>query len=291
MLEALNGAPSAFIEDPEIMEYLIRRWKEYAKKRGRNYRTSEFGTLSSEAFDFDPAICHKDPRLSFLPNRYTLIDQEVQSNTRSFSESAEKIHGVNFFNEIQRTIDERKSNNETRPVSILITGSDVGFLNDELRAKFGNQVNVCGTTIELSRAKMRKKRIVESIKNGNIILPSELKEYLSTSLSDKIDPRDAKWRSILQIQSSKPEFDIIIDTYGELLYSYDKTRPEIFEMIFEACIAKLNKGGKLYIARLNHDTIKFIEKYCKEHGLILEKSEYKDRKKQIVNNFIIIKPI
>ena len=289
MMEQGDKQISAFINNPETMRYLIKRWKEYANIWGRNHGKQLWNRMN-EVFDEDPKINHEHPQESSVSSRYTLVDQETKRFPRRFSESAERMHGINFFDEIQNKIDEKKSKGDSGSVSILITGSDVGFLNDELRVKFGNQVDVSGTTLELLRAKMRKKRLVESIRNGNMKLPIELQKYLSSILKDTIDPRDSKLQSILQMQNAKPEFDKIIDTCGELLYSYEDDRPEIFEMTFEACIAKLNPGGKLYISNLAVRASVFVRKYCQEHNLKLEEGNYRDRRDDLETHFIITKP-
>lgn len=285
-----NKPPSAFIKDPETMAYLIERWRKYALTEGRSYGRMIGITDSKEVFDEKPDI-DKNPRMWGVDGRYTLVHQQ---DRMLFQESAEQMHGVNFFNEIQAKIDEKKSKGDTKPVIILVTGSDLSFFNDELRSKFGNEVAVYGTTVELSRAKMRKRRFVEAIKTGRVtptLIKPELQEYLATSLSDKLDPRDAKWRSILQMQSDKPEFDMIVDTCGELLYSEDENRSEIFEMTFMACITKLNPGGKLYIAEIRYERIKFVEEYCRKNNLTLEKNDYQTRHQNMEINFVITKPL
>jgi len=305
MENQVNNPPSAFIKDPKTMDHLIERWRKYARTESRSYGRIIGRTDSDEVFDENPSI-----RPDFLPyrnytdepdllqpfktdsygvdGRFTLVDTQVP---RLFRESAERMHGVNFFNEIQNRIDEKKSKNDAKPVGILVTGSDLGFFNDELRTKFGNTVDVYGTTVELSRSRVKKRRFVESIRSGKIKLPPELQKYLAESLSNQIDPRDAKWRSILQMQSDKPEFDMIIDTCGELLYAFDEQRPDIFELTFTACIAKLNPGGKLYIAELDYKARKIVEAYCAEHNLILEKKGYENRHQHIQTNFVITKPL
>lgn len=284
-----NKALSAFIKDPETMAYLVERWRNYALTEGRSFHHERFWdqTYTREIFNQNPDLYH-DPKMYGLDGRFTLADHQ---NSTFFQESAERLHGVNFFNEIRGKIEARKSKGDTTPVNILVTGSDLSFFNDELRLKFRDDVTVYGTTVELSRARMRKKRFVKSIRDGKTRLEPELQKYLTGVLSETLDPRDGKWRSILQMQSDKPEFDMIIDTCGELLYSDDENRPEIFEMTFEACIVKLNPGGKLYIAELPWKRMKFVEEYCIKNNLKLEKNQYENRHQDTQTNFIITKPL
>ena len=288
----LAKAPSAFIKDKETLEYLVKKWNDYAVHNGRDYKGEFFidKTYYTEVYKGDPlreSLNDSSPGYYEAQRRYTLVNNEVPG---LFKESAERMHGVNFFNEVQETLDGKRTKNDKKPVRVLVTGGDVGFLNDELRSKFGKDIDVVGTTVEVSRAQRRKRYFVELIRNGKIKLPPKVEEYLSKSLSDKLDPRDTKWRSILQMQSSAPEFDKIIDTCGELLYSRDEKKPEIFEMTFKACIAKLNLGGKLYIAELDSAASKFAEAYCKENNLILARGEYVNRHDNPANNYIITKP-
>jgi hypothetical protein len=61
-------------------------------------------------------------------------------------------------------------------------------------------------------------------------------------------------------------------------------------MTFEACIAKLNPGGKLYISNLAVRASVFVRKYCQEHNLKLEEGNYRDRRDDLETHFIITKP-
>ncbi|MCC6323829.1 hypothetical protein IT400_03490 [Candidatus Nomurabacteria bacterium] len=282
----IEKPPSAFIKDPKMMEYLEKTWNHYAENDARDIRTqTTFSGLShsEEVFDSDPS--QRYGGIYEAMTRYTLVDQK---ESRLFKENAERMHGVNFFNEIKNKIDEKKSKNDNKPVNILITGSDVGFLNDELRYKFGKDVTVCGTTLEVSRAQRRKRYFLKLIKNGKTQLSPESVDYLGKALKEKIDPCDRKWRSILEMEDDKPEFDKIIDTCGELLYSFDYEKPEIFELTFKACISKLNPGGKLYVSEMYG--FRYIEEYCKEKNLIIEKNNYDDRHQNLKTNYIITKP-
>lgn len=292
--------PTAFIKDQETMNDLIASWRNYAIGEERRYSGPYRFRLDyslddprndpflEEEFGRDPDFDYD--RKASVDWRYTLVNQEIP---RLFRESATRIHGVNFFDEIQQNLDKRKEEGNTAPLGILVTGSDIGFFNDELRTKFGNTINVAGTTVEVSRSSIRKQRFYELIKQGRLKaqIPPGLQEYLVASLKPTIDRRDRRWRSILQMENASPEFDMIIDTAGELLYSYDEKKPEIFELTFQACIQKLNPGGKLYIAELDPNTHKFVLNYCEEQGLGLEMHKYEDRHENLRTNYLITKPI
>lgn len=314
--------PTAFIKDQATWDYLVNLWKKYAIQQERNYNRppSYFGDINyskedprnhptwKEKFDVDPKyygykekfigswefgtddINETHGGIGEVDWRYTLVNKEIPG---LFRESAVRMHSVNFFEEIQQNLTKRGTEENNQPLHILVTGSDVGFFNDELRANFGDAIDVAGTTVELSRSSIRKQRFYGLIKTGKLQrqISPEMQQYLVTSLKPAIDKRDAKWRSILQMENGNPEFDMIIDTAGELLYSYDDRKPEIFESTFQACIQKLNPGGKLYIAELLPEAQQFVLDQCHERGLGLEMHKYEDRNQGLKTNYIITKPI
>jgi len=77
--------------------------------------------------------------------------------------------------------------------------------------------------------------------------------------SPSLQPDDLRWRSILEL-SDYPEFDLIIDTFGEQLYSthpegnFAKISVEIFEAYIRAVIKKLLPGGRAFLCPVYIDT-------------------------------------
>ena len=142
-----------------------------------------------------------------------------------------------------------------RPVRILVLGGDVGFFNDEVRHNYGNKVEVFGTTIETAYSRKRKRAIIEWLKTKSEFKEPETKDYLLKALQKDIHPNDRKWRSIVEMRDF-PEFDMIIDTYGELKYSsagkdiYDQGE-RLFDLTMKAALLKLLPGGDLYISDLD----------------------------------------
>jgi len=68
--------------------------------------------------------------------------------------------------------------------------------------------------------------------------------HLPFPLPEKLDRNDLKLRSIQQMKNF-PEFDIIIDTIGELHYTED-SEDNIYNFLI-AIISKLTPGGKAFI--------------------------------------------
>lgn len=109
------------------------------------------------------------------------------------------------------------------------------------------------------------------------LLLQSLSRDLSSNGTERrmIHKNDAKWRSILEL-SDYPEFDLIFDSFGELLYSREVShRPDDFRMnfvkVFRAALKKLRPGGKLYIASLRSNQIAYLEK---EGGKLQEKYQF-----------------
>lgn len=100
-------------------------------------------------------------------------------------------------------------------------------------------------------------------------LSDQLRTYLSKVLTNDIHPNDRKWRSIVQMRDF-PEFDMIIDTYGEITYSEPARLaddPELFNLTIRAALSKLLPDGDLYVASMptifrNHS----FEEYVPGHG-------------------------
>ena len=81
------------------------------------------------------------------------------------------------------------------------------------------------------------------------------KEQLLSETDGTLHPHDAKWNSIEEL-SDFPEFDLIIDSQGEMLYAGgtgaaffpkgDSTQTKLI-----CAIKKLNPGGQLFISRIH----------------------------------------
>ncbi len=187
-------------------------------------------------------------------HRYGLHHELAKQDRGLFWETLEQTHGVDFFAEIEQRITHLKPGES---VKVLILGGDTAFFNDELRRRFGDSVDVYGTTLETAYSRIRKRDIVQKIqdKNNPLHLSEGLREYLMDTLSADIHPNDRKWRSIVQM-ANFPEFDMIIDTFGEIRYSSSSSEEggaRLFELTMRAALLKLQPGGNLYIADVNED--------------------------------------
>jgi hypothetical protein len=80
-------------------------------------------------------------------------------------------------------------------LKILDNGAGIGVFSDQIRAKFGDRVDVYSTGLSKQAAR----------------------EYRKKESLPKLHKNDLKWRSIQEL-SDYPEFGLIIDTYGEAFY-------------------------------------------------------------------------
>ncbi len=153
---------------------------------------------------------------------------------------------------VKSTIPKFIAENPGRKIKIIDLGGGNGLYAKQIRNAFGDKVEVFTTGL--------KKRAAEK----------------SLELNDKNakpNKNDLKWRSILELHDF-PEFDLIIDTYGEALYSL-KLRRDVsvadIEKYFNAVSKKLLPGGHASIdfypifemdQSLVEDVFKDLEKQC-----------------------------
>lgn len=144
------------------------------------------------------------------------------------TEKIDNIHEISFIKKIIPGLIARKRPGEK--VRILDIGTGTGTFPEEIRKTFGDRVDVFSTGLS--------KRTV--------------KDYLKQQIPEtkkRFHPNDFKWRSILEL-SDFEEFDLIVDTYGELFISVLKQRYEYTAEAFErlssylgAIVKKLKPGG------------------------------------------------
>lgn len=191
-------------------------------------------------------------------------------------------HGEDFLNQVIPSIIQRvRDQGNKRKVRILDLGCGLGFFTDQIRKKFGNEVVVFGTSVENpvqpEVSANQKKSYIDFIKLHSEELPPgvELDE-----LKDTIHPNDAQFRSILEMRQF-PEFDLIIDTSGEFLYSGKGFMPvdSYFDLVLTAALQKLASTGELYVSRVHprdYATMKnFKERNPQVQIEIGDKGEYK----------------
>ncbi len=172
------------------------------------------------------------------------------------TETINELHGENFLVDVIPKIIERvRSGGSKRKIKILDMGCGLGFFNDQVRAKFGDDVEVYGTGISKSSLKKRKAWIIRDIKSGAIEMDPAQKEQLLSETDGTLHPNDAKWNSVEELSDS-PEFDLIVDSEGEIVYAggtgagffakVDSTQRKLI-----CAIKKLNPGGQLFVSRIH----------------------------------------
>ena len=140
------------------------------------------------------------------------------------------LHGKELSEFLDVLYGDRSENKEK--VLVLDVGGGIGVVAEELRQNPGVKVVTTG----LSRRSAQKARLAYNNNPDN-----------NFKLPGKLSDDDLKWNSILQLRRPNPEFNLIIDTYGEHwhdvcdngnLLDFKKLR-----VYLEIIINKLKPGG------------------------------------------------
>lgn len=213
---------------------------------------------------------HEDERTDIKPKSispYYYKADRIEGSEISKRGNIERLHHEQFVSE---TIPLLIKDNPGRKIKILDVGGGVGMFAQQIRDTFGSQVEVFTTGL-------RKK--------------SAIKQREQIGITSKLHPNDLKWRSVLQLHNF-PEFDLIIDTFGEVMYGVDDSKK--FKSYLFAIVQKLLPGGHAstvglpasnglsdeYVRRL----LKKVENTCKV------KTEFITEGKRGVRNIKIYKP-
>lgn len=120
------------------------------------------------------------------------------------------LHGVSFIKHTIPQLIHARAN--TGPIKILDIGGGEGFYAEQIRDTFGDSVNVHTTGLKKKTASQER----------------------------DLHPNDLKWRSVQQL-TNYPEYDLILDTYGEATYG-PQNEKEVLDYIYSV-ISKINFGG------------------------------------------------
>jgi SAM-dependent methyltransferase len=206
------------------------------------------------------------------------VGYEWEENVETINE----LHGENFLDEvIPKIIAKLRARGSKRKVRILDMGCGLGFFTDQIRARFGNEVEVYGTGIGKASLKRRKANIFRDIESGAIPLDPEQKARILSESDGSLHPNDAICNSVEQMRDF-PEFDLIIDSEGEIVYAggngagfYPKADTTQTKLI--CAIKKLNPGGELFISRIHFHhknlTPERRAEISREYGVIIEDNE------------------
>lgn len=156
-------------------------------------------------------------------------------------------HGKDFIGKIiPETIARVRNRHPDQPARILDLGGGLSLVAAEIRKNFGKAVQVYTTMLNRPVAAEKRRQMVET-RRGKV-WPLK-KDNIIASLPAELDARDGKWRSIEEL-TDYPEFDLMLDTYGELYYA---TVSSGFKVCYMAAVRKLQVGGELHIARLENN--------------------------------------
>jgi len=174
------------------------------------------------------------------------------------------FHQESFINDvIPRMLSEKDKN---KKITILDTGTGVGFFPDQIRKAFGDKVKVFSTGVKKRSAKEVRKRIYKNM----VGLPKNEEDLPSEHFSLNLHPSDLKWRSIKEL-SGFEEFDLIIDTFGEAFYEFGDNRDfKKLEEYLRIAVKKLKDGGYISVAPIrisNEEKEKFLNPLEHELGI------------------------
>lgn len=185
------------------------------------------------------------------------IFNRIEGENKGDHGSIDLIHRTSFINEVIPYFLENKKNGEK--VRILDIGTGAALYPKQLRERFGNMVEVYSTGLS---KKMAHKHRGEGIKDVPI---------------PKLHPNDLKWRSILELRDGE-EFDLILDSYGEQLYTTQLVESGHAEFLkyLEAVVKKLKPGGlaSIYPVLSEKNNFEQVKSYLEEkYGVLFETDE------------------
>jgi SAM-dependent methyltransferase len=199
-------------------------------------------------------------------------------------QTIKEVHLISFIHEtIPRMLKQKKPGEKVR---ILDVGGGIGVYAEELRKHFKDRVTVATTGISKAFARDVRKR-----EKGT--------PYILGGIAEKLHPQDLKWRSVYEL-SDYPEFDLILDSFGELEYSvnyYDYGDIEKVRDYLRIVCRKLKSGGEaslfpLYISDFERrEYHEMRDDLCQKEGVEMTFIDNKDlqRKKTKFYNFVIVK--
>jgi len=177
-------------------------------------------------------------------HHYTV--KRIEGDKNNVDEAIENIHAESFIEYISELIEriDKDPKQKGRKIMVLDVGGGSGVYAEQLRNVFGDRIRVFTTGLakRLEKEYRKDKHPLRVATGQPFFKPSE-----------KMHPDDLKWRSILQLHDF-PEFDLILDTYGEQLYGgiedpkWVENKKEIYKKYLIAVISKLKTGGKASIA-------------------------------------------
>ncbi len=163
------------------------------------------------------------------------------------------FHGRSIIKDVIPSLIQRK---QAGKVKIIDLGAGACLYTAQIREEFGDKVDVYSTGLRKKTAKKEREKIQagESLDFEGIryIIPHEGRVFWTPSKN--LHPNDLKWRSVLEL-SKHPEFDLILDTNGELRSAVNNL--DYLQKYLGAVITKLNPKGVASLAGVNlkHDNL------------------------------------
>lgn len=203
-----------------------------------------------------------------------------------WSTSIDTLHAESFIGNIAKLIKKRENDPElsSKKIQVLDVGGGIGVYAEQLRGIFNDKIKVTTTGLSPSSAS----KIRDNFSDQNVETGWSLPSW---QISKKMHPDDLVCQSILQM-SNYPEFDLIIDTFGEQYYIDER----FIEKYINAVICKLKPGGMASIAPLKCiEKIKNMKnelesKYQVEMNLTNSISPYNERLEKIAKQIYSTDP-
>ncbi len=187
-------------------------------------------------------------------------------------DSIDRLHYESLLDYIEILVKKKNlyNKNKQEKIKILDIGAGAGLFAEQIRKKFGTEVKVYTTGLTKKAAKSWRGQTRDKLENDYGSIPFEI---------DKNNhPDDLKWRSVSQL-SDYPEFDLIIDTYGENLYDHagDDLEESAFKeskcfKYLEYVISKLKPGGMASIVPffISPKNMEELRKLFKEPQIVFD---------------------
>ena len=172
-------------------------------------------------------------------------DLAIRVEGDSVGVGLEELHHEYF---IRDTIPQLINNSLKGKIKILDVGGGAALFAKQIRDAFGDKVEVFTTGLRKKAAKERR---------------------ILSGVSPKLHQNDLKWRSVSELHDF-PEFDLIIDSYGEARWGVDD-----FEEVRDYLVSisqKLLPGGHASIAVLpvsyfGEQSLKLFEEISNTHNV------------------------
>lgn len=147
----------------------------------------------------------------------------------------EEMHGRSFIDEIKKRLADQDAQGVQEKIRVLDCGGGAALYAAQIREIFDKRVDIYTTGLKKSTAKNTRDMLAKEI---------EVPQLISRLAAKPLHKHDLKWRSVEELRDF-PEFDFIIDTFGEKNYTWTDKMEHL-----KTIVSKLKPGGMASIIPL-----------------------------------------